>query len=151
MCNGHCWKSFYLLFTIVEFAYTVDIFSWPWQTPIIDFKSIEATSWSVRNFMWKFELARSMLSSCLFFLIKYWQIQGAIMDACSLGPISFIFMQFLGKIWSNNWLSLPPLLGNPESATVKLSSYRLYQEQYPISFSFSSVISVNKSLLLSIH
>ena len=46
-----------------------------------------------------------------------------------LGPISFIFMQFLGKIWPNNRLAPPPwglvapVWGNPGSATVKLTSY----------------------------
>ena len=34
---------------------------------------------------------------------------------CTPGPISFIFMQFLRKIWSNN--TLAPCLGNPGSAT----------------------------------
>ena len=34
--------------------------------------------------------------------------KGAPGTCAQPGVTSFIFMQFLGKIWSNNWLALPP-------------------------------------------
>ena len=47
---------------------------------------------------------------------------GAVGTRAPLSPISFIFMQFLAKIWPNNWFLLHtqgwhPRLENPGSAT----------------------------------
>ena len=65
------------------------------------------------------------LSVCSIIIIIHWRIQGGTRDARPpLGPISFIFIQFLANIFSNNRFLAqtqgfaPPRPGNPGSTTV---------------------------------